>query len=78
MDTTWLRGFTSLIGVVRQQVEVQPVLRELSLVEGPPARADRDVARGQLRRRQRLRIERQREADPVRQVGKPNCPGVAV
>ncbi len=51
-----------LVGIVRQQIEVQPVLRELRLVEVALPGADRDVARRQLRGRQRPRIERQRQA----------------
>ena len=38
-----------LVGVVRQQAEVQPVLRELLLVEIALARPDRDVAGRLLR-----------------------------
>ena len=45
IDVTWLRGLHELVGIVRQQVEVQAVLRELLLVEIALARADRDVAR---------------------------------
>ena len=49
-------GIHQFVGIVRQQVEVQPVLRKLGNVEVPPAGPDGDVARGQLRSRQSLRI----------------------
>ena len=58
-----------LVGVVRQQVEVQSVLGKLRLVEVALPRLDRDVARRKLRRRQRLRVERHRQARP-RQAGR--------
>ena len=54
-----------LIGIVRRdQIEVQAVARKLRSVEVRFAGANRDVARRQLRRRQRLRIELQRQARP--------------
>jgi hypothetical protein len=54
-----------LVGIVRQQAEVQPVAGELLLVEIAVAGANRDVARRLLRQRQRLRIERHRDARRV-------------
>ena len=58
-----------LVGIVRQQVEIQAVGGELRLVKRAPARPDGDVARRQLRRRQRPRVERQRQAG-ARQAGR--------
>jgi hypothetical protein len=46
-----------LVGVVREQVEVQPVPGELLPVEVPLPGLDRDVARRELRGRQHPRVE---------------------
>ena len=54
-------GIHKLIGVVRNEVEVQTVLRELGLVEGPPASLDRDVAGRQFGSRQCPWIKRHRK-----------------
>ena len=48
-----------LVGVVREEVEVEPVAPELIPVEVRPAGLDHDVARRQLGGRQRPRVEGQ-------------------
>ena len=50
------------IRIIRQQIEVQPVPRELRLVKSPLTGANRNVARGQLARRHGLGIDIHRYA----------------
>src|SRR5262249_32796034 len=62
-----------LIRIMRQLVEIEPVLRKLCLVERALAGNDRDVARGQLGRRQRLWVNVDRNASEAGR--KPELPG---